>query len=563
VSNPTAYGAVDVPVLSFEIRERDVLGRIGKLVTKSGSIETPQLLPVINPGVQPISPAEMREDFGCEAVMTNAYILRKNFMEGVSKAGVHDFLKFPGVIMTDSGAYQILVYGGVDVSPDEIARFQETIGTDIAVILDVPTGWGLGREKAELTVNETVRRARTTLEGRSRDDILWVGPVQGGAYLDLVVRSATEMGQLPFQIHALGSPTRVMEQYIFDTLADMIVTAKMNLPPERPLHLFGAGHPMVFSLAVALGCDLFDSAAYAIYARQGRYMTSRGTLRLERLEYLPCSCGVCSKWSLSELRDLPKEKRQALLARHNLHVCVAALREIKQAITEGRLWELLDCVSHGHPSLLRALRHFKKYSGFLEKNSPVAGRRGLFYFGSEDLSRPEIVRHERRMRENYLDPPQAKVLLLLPQVDRRPFHTSPEHRRIWTALDRALGQMSHVVDVCTYAAPFGVVPWEIDDVYPLSQIEIALPCDRETLDRVVEQVGVYLQAKPYEIVVLYLDRGVWGGEMAKTCREACSRRGSRFVLLTDGEKMWSDSSIRKLVNSVVSNLKAIESRSQQ
>jgi 7-cyano-7-deazaguanine tRNA-ribosyltransferase len=58
-----------------------------------------------------------------------------------------------------------------------------------------------------------------------------------------------------------------MEQYLFDILVDMIIAAKMNLPPERPLHLFGAGHPFMFALAVALGCDLFDSAAYAIYAR--------------------------------------------------------------------------------------------------------------------------------------------------------------------------------------------------------------------------------------------------------------------------------------------------------
>ncbi|NIM45993.1 MAG: tRNA-guanine transglycosylase, partial [Nitrososphaeria archaeon] len=60
---------------------------------------------------------------------------------------------------------------------------------------------------------------------------------------------------------------------LFDLLVDMILTSKMNLPPNRPLHLFGAGHPLMFSLAVAMGCDLFDSAAYSIYAKENRYMT--------------------------------------------------------------------------------------------------------------------------------------------------------------------------------------------------------------------------------------------------------------------------------------------------
>jgi len=541
--------------LAFEIRERDVLGRIGRLFTKSGAIETPQLLPVVNPGVQLVPPAEMRDGFGCEAVITNAYILRKNFGERVTRSGVHDFLNFPGVVMTDSGAYQILVYGGVEVTADEIARFQESIGTDIAVILDIPTGWGVGRERAEFTVDETLARAGTTLDGRSRDDILWVGPVQGGTHLDLVARSACEIGRLPFQIHALGSPTRVMEQYLFDTLADMIVTAKMNLPPERPLHLFGAGHPMVFALAVALGCDLFDSAAYAIYARQGRYMTNKGTARLSQLEYLPCSCSVCSKWSPAGLRGLPKEQREALLARHNLHVCVAAIREIKQSIFEGRLWELLNYFAHGHPSLLRALRRLRRYSSYMEENSPITGRKGLFYFGSADLSRPAIVRHERRMRENYRPGPKARVLLLLPEVGRRPFHASPEHRKVLAAMRKTLGQRQVEVCVCTYAAPFGVVPWELDDVYPLSQIEVALPADRETREYAAQQITAYLESKPFEAVVLHSDGGSWGGDVAEACREVCVRRGSRFVLSVDDENAWSDDSVNRLVSALLSGFR--------
>ena len=152
------------------------------------------------------------------------------------------------------------------------------IDTDIATILDIPTGWDVTKGYARYTVKETLKRAKALKKMVTRNDLLWVGPVQGGQYLDLVAKSAKEMGKLPFQVHALGSPTPVMEQYKFDVLVDMIITAKMNLPPDRPLHLFGAGHPFMFSLAVALGCDLFDSAAYALFARQDRYLTESGYL---------------------------------------------------------------------------------------------------------------------------------------------------------------------------------------------------------------------------------------------------------------------------------------------
>ncbi|RJS88456.1 tRNA-guanine transglycosylase, partial [Candidatus Bathyarchaeota archaeon] len=164
----------------FEVRNRDLLARIGRIKTKSGSIETPAFLPVINMAKQTVTPRELWEEFGCRILITNAYIVKKQQAEAAVKMGIHKLLDFPGVIMTDSGAYQILEYGDIEATPEEIVRFQEDIGTDIATILDVPTGWKASREHAEYTVKETVKRARELEELRSKKDILWVGPIQGG-----------------------------------------------------------------------------------------------------------------------------------------------------------------------------------------------------------------------------------------------------------------------------------------------------------------------------------------------------------------------------------------------
>jgi len=535
--------------MAFEIKERDLLGRIGKLETKSGSVETPVLLPVINPGIQPITPKAMQDEFGCQALMTNAYIIKKHSADKAIRSGIHRLLDFDGGIMTDSGAYQILVYGNVGTTNKEVIQFQERVNTDIATILDVPTGWGVSGEHAHRTVKETLRRAKELFKVKSRDDILWVGPVQGGVYLNWVAKSARSMGKLPFQIHALGSPTPVMERYMFDTLVDMIMTAKRNLPPERLLHLFGAGHPFMFPLIVALGCDLFDSAAYAIYAKDDRYMTETGTARLAKMDYFPCSCSVCSRSDPAGVKEMPKNKRQIFLARHNLHISLTEIRQIKQAIAEGRLWDRLEMKSHGHPALLQALKRLRKYAEHLEASSPVTRNGGLFFYSSIGLIRPEVVRYKKRLLERYVAPSQARILLLLPQTDSKPFHKSREHSRILREMEWNLGKTEKFVHVCTYAAPFGVVPIELEEVYPLSQYEAASPFDSETVDYVADQVRNYIRHAYYRKVILLDEPENWQREIRSACKETCKAIGIPFEVIR-AKTAWGRSAISRIIGSL-------------
>ncbi len=514
--------------MSFEIKEKDLLARVGRLKTKSGTVETPLLFPVVNPALQPVSPRKMREEFGFEALITNAYILKKRVDKQPMENGLHEFLGFDGTVMTDSGAYQILVYGDVEVTPREIVEYQERIGSDIATILDIPTGWKVPVEYAEQTVEETLRRANEFFTLKNREDILWVGPVQGGKYLNLVARSAREMGKLPFEIHALGSPTEVMERYRFDVLVDMIVTAKMNLPIDRPLHLFGAGHPFMFALAVAIGCDLFDSAAYSIYAKENRYMTETGTSRLEELEYFPCTCPKCIRATPKRVLEFPQKERETFLSEHNLYTCAAELKRIKQAIKDGRLWEHLELRAHGHPSLLQAVKRLKEYKDFIEKHDPSVKNSGLFYFDSAGLVRPEILRHRRKLAERFSPPKGTKVLLLAPQTPTKPFHKSKTFRQLSNRLQQNLKEKTHKIHTCFYAAPFGIVPIELDEVYPLSQHETALPLDQETVENVAHQIADYINRENYEMVILLSDSENWGKTILNTCRKACLRKKVKF-----------------------------------
>jgi 7-cyano-7-deazaguanine tRNA-ribosyltransferase len=517
--------------MSFEIKEKDLLGRIGKLKTKSGTVETPLLFPVINPSIQPVPTRRLKEYFGFEAVITNSYILRKRFNEKVTEQGLHKFLDYDGVVMTDSGAYQILVYGGVEVNQAQIVDYQERIGSDIATILDIPTGWHVPKEAAKETVAETLKRAKAFFKLKKRSDTLWVGPVQGGRHLDLVAKSAKAMGKLPFPIHALGSPTEVMESYRYDVLADMILTAKTNLPLERPLHLFGAGHPHMLSLAVALGCDLFDSAAYALYARDGRYMTENGTWRIGELDYFPCQCPKCATSTPKAVLEMTKAERDVFLAEHNLHVCIAELKRIKQAIRDGRLWEHVEMRMHSHPALLTALKKVRPYEGFIERNSPTIKQSGLFFYDSVGLSRPEVVHYRRRFAERYRPPQNATALLLVPQTRNKPFHRGEELKETRRVL-RTIGELSNQIHMCFYAAPFGVVPLELDEVYPLSQHEIVMPLDQEVIDYVAAQVNQYIQRSTYQTVVLLHNANVWGNSVKQKSKAACEKKNIKFEYIS-------------------------------
>jgi len=514
--------------MSFEIKHKDLLARIGKLKTKSGILETPLLFPVINPSIQLISPTRLKEEFGFEAVITNAYILKKRFKNEPIKKGLHKFLDFDGSIMTDSGAYQILVYGGVEVNQEEIVEYQKNIGSDIATILDIPTSWKVSKESARETVSETLQRAKDFFKLKTGDNILWVGPVQGGRHLDLVAESAKIIGKMPFQIHALGSPTEVMQNYRFDVLADMIITAKKHLPLNRPLHLFGAGHPFMFSLAVALGCDLFDSAAYALYARQNRYMTENGTWQLSNLDYFPCSCPNCMKETPKDVISRSKKEIETFLAEHNLFVCISEIRRIKQAIREGRLWELVEMRTHAHPALFSAVKKIKEHAEFIEKFSPIVKKRGFFFFILVGLARPEVLHYKNQLLKNYQPPINSKILLLLPQTHKKPYHNTRIYKKVKNIIKRALRDQSELVHVCFYAAPFGIIPIEIDEVYPLSQNEVTTPFDSETKEYIAILLSEYIKKFQYETVILLNDFSQWDNKVADSCKNMCVIKKTQF-----------------------------------
>jgi len=490
----------------IEILHKDLLARIARFQTKTATVETPAFVPVVHPTKELISPQRMYDEFGCRIIITNAYLLLKANLEG----SIHDHLSYPGAIMTDSGAYQLLIYGDVDTNPTQIIKFQEKIGSDIAVILDVPTGGFATYEEAQETVTETLRRARDAISHRITSGTLWVGPIQGGTYPELVKKSAQEISKLDYPILAIGSPTQLMEQYQYDKLVDLIMAAKCNIPTDKPVHLFGAGHPMIFPLIVALGCDLFDSAAYALFAQQDRILTPEGTYRLKELHEQFCICPTCNKYTISEMKQLPKKERIQVLAEHNLRVCQHEITRIKQAIYEGRLWRLIESRLNSHPALVNAMQHMLKYQQSLERYSPVTKKRALFITSQWSLYQPEILRHQNRMG-TYTPPPSNRTTLLLfsaPQT--RPYQNSKEFLRFIRQY-QASSSPSHIFDII-FVSPFmGLVPLELNTTYPLAQNELPQEAFLEDQTQPILQLKQYVKRNNQytRFVGIFASSGYW------------------------------------------------------
>jgi len=187
--------------------------------------------------------------------------------------------------------------------------------------------------------------------------------------------------------------------------------------------------------------------------------------------------------------------------------------------------------AHGHPALLQALKKLKKYEDFIEKHSPATKKSGLFFFNSVGLVRPEVVQHRKRLAERYSPPNDVEILLLMPQTQSKPFHKAKEFRKNEKLLKKILKTDLSKVHVCFYTAPFGIVPIELDEVYPLSQHEVALPLDGETIAYVVNNATEYINRTNYKTIILVNDPNNWNYKLLNACKKVCKQKHIKFKAL--------------------------------
>jgi len=441
----------------FEIIRRDGLARIGKLEINGKVIETPALLPVINPKISTVTARELYDEFGFRALITNSYIVKnsKDLNEKARNDGLHKMLDFPGLIMTDSGTFQSHMYGEVEITNEEIIEFQKSIGTDIGTVLDIFAEPFWTKEETASSIEVTLERTEQAVSMKGDMKIAGVG--QGSVYSDLREYCARRMRAMDIDIHPIGGVVPLMEQYRYSELVDIIIASKKGLSPDRPVHLFGAGHPMLFALASLLGCDMFDSASYAKFARDDRMMFIDGTFRLQEMQSLDCRCPACIDHDIGSLRKLDEKTRTKTIARHNLYEITKELNLVKRYIREGRIWELAEQRCRAHPALLDALRKLKEHVDFLEIHEPLSRDGAMFYTGPETLNRPVFARYRKRLSERFV--PRTEKAAMFEDSGK------PYSRRYEGDFQRVMSSGHSPVVV----SHFGPVPAELDEIYPLAQ----------------------------------------------------------------------------------------------
>ena len=452
----------------FEITRRDGMARMGRFEVHGKVVETPALLPVVNPKICTVPPRELYERFGFKALITNSYIIRGTpaLRDRALEVGLHEMLDYPGVIMTDSGTFQSHMYGEVDLKNEEIVQFQKDIGTDIGTVLDIFTEPFWTKEQTAASIGVTLERTEAACA--MKGDMLINGVIQGSVYQDLREDCARRMAGMDIDVHPIGGVVPLMEQYRYSELVDVVMSSKRGINHGRPVHLFGAGHPMILALATLMGCDLFDSAGYAKFARDDRMMFIDGTFRLSDMQSLDCDCPACRGRSLDELRRMDKSSRTKTIAEHNLYQITRELALVKRYLREGRLWELAEIRCRAHPALLDALRRLKEHQAQMEEYDPVSRDGAIFYTGPESRGRPAYKRYLDRLAR-YRAPTDKAALF--PDSQGKPYG-----RAYAEEFDKA--RKAGYTPVV--ASPFGPVPAELDEMYPIAQSLFPSIPDSET-----------------------------------------------------------------------------------
>jgi queuine tRNA-ribosyltransferase len=357
--------------MHFEVLATDPTSglRTGVLHTPHGSVPTPAFMPVgTRATVKALTPRDVRAT-GAQVVLANTYhLLLQPGIEVVhGLGGLHQFMRWDGPILTDSGGFQVFSLGQLRHVSDEGVRFashldgtpmlvtpecvvetQELLGADLIMPLDECVAASASRPETESALERTQSWWRRSLAAHSRPDQALFALVQGGMHADLrreAARAAVASRPVGFAIGGLsvGEPKQLTLEMLSVTLDE--------LPADRPRYLMGVGHPVDVIACASLGVDLFDCVLPTRLARNGTVWTdAAGTrLNLNRRSALEltgpiwpgCACVACSCWSAGAVAALFAARDPLafrLASSHNVHVLVALLNGLRQRVLYTPRW---------------------------------------------------------------------------------------------------------------------------------------------------------------------------------------------------------------------------------
>jgi queuine tRNA-ribosyltransferase len=351
-------------VSCFTLQARAGGARAGTLHTTHGDIATPVFMPVgTQATVKGVTPEELAA-CGVGIILANAYHLYlRPGVELIARAGgLHEFMSWPGAILTDSGGFQVFSLtrlARVDnegyhfashldgsrhtFTPESVVALQETLGSDIAMVLDDVAPAGVEEARAQESATRTLQWAQRAKHAIKRNDQLTFAIVQGSTYEDLRRKQARELAALDFPGYAIGGLWVGEER----TLGLAMVTATTEeLPDDKPRYLMGVGTPEDLIESIARGVDMFDCVYPTRSARHALALTSFGRLNLRNSSFVQdfrpldsgCSCLVCASFTRAYLAHLFRAGEMLaprLVSVHNITFLNDLAKDARKAIVDG------------------------------------------------------------------------------------------------------------------------------------------------------------------------------------------------------------------------------------
>jgi queuine tRNA-ribosyltransferase len=298
--------------MKFELHSTDTktAARAGTITTDRGIVETPIFMPVGTIAtVKAIHTRELKDDINAPIILGNTYhLFLRPGMETIEAAGgLHKFIGWDRLMLTDSGGYQVYSLSEIRKITEEGVRFQSPIdgtkhffspefvidiqrslGSDIMMAFDecppYPCDYEYAKNSMELTHRWLLRcmeQVKNTKPKYGYSQTLFP-IVQGSVYEDLRIKSAEFIAEQDCEGNAIGGLSvgePVEEIYKFTELVCNV------LPKNKPRYLMGVGTPENLLECISRGVDMFDCVMPTRNGRNGMIFTTEGIINIKNAKW--------------------------------------------------------------------------------------------------------------------------------------------------------------------------------------------------------------------------------------------------------------------------------------
>jgi queuine tRNA-ribosyltransferase len=353
---------------AFRLIKQAGQARLGEISTPHGLIRTPAFMPIGTAATVKALYPEQVKAAGADIILANTYhlMLRPGAERVARLGGLHQFMRWDGPILTDSGGFQVMSLAKIRRITEEGAHFQShldgsphlltperaievqcLLGSDIQMQLDECIAYPAEHREAQRAMELSLRwgeRSLRAFERQSKPGQALFGIVQGGTYPDLRRGSAEALVAMDFGGYAIGGLAVGEGQGLM--LQTLEETAPF-LPAGKPRYLMGVGTPSDLIEAVRRGCDMFDCVLPTRNGRHGVAYTWSGRINLRNARHgedsapldAASACPAARDYSRAYLHHLVKSGEHLgsmLLSWVNVAFYQELMAAMRSAIAEDR-----------------------------------------------------------------------------------------------------------------------------------------------------------------------------------------------------------------------------------